>query len=194
MEDPHVQLMLRFQAGDEQAFRELFGAYKIPLLKFIYRFCQDRRVAEELTQEVFLRIYKTARSYRPDAKFSTWIYRIATNICLNEIRTGRNRYELDLGSLTADEEGRPFEIADTAGAPGMDENLAAGEREIAVRRAIAALPAKQRMALLLSVYEQLSYKEIGTRISCSEGAVKSIIHRAKVAVRDMLREHLGLLL
>jgi len=191
VDDPHVQLMLSFQAGDEKAFGELFSAYKLPLLKFIYRFCQDRRVAEELTQEVFLRVYKTVQTYRPDAKFSTWIYRIATNICLNEMRTGRNRYELDLSSLSSDEQKRHHAAADGSRVPGVDESLAAGEREHAVRSAIAALPAKQRMALLMSVYEQLSYREIAARIGCSEGAVKSIIHRAKMAVRLFLQDHLG---
>jgi RNA polymerase sigma-70 factor (ECF subfamily) len=189
-EDPHVQLMLRFQNGDGSAFRQLFEAYKIPLLNFIYRYCQDKRVAEELSQEVFLRVYKTASSYRPDAKFSTWLYRIATNICLNEIRAGKNRYELELISRKAGDERKLFETVDQNSHTKTDDKIVEEERQQVVRDAVSSLPEKQRMALIFSVYEQLSYKEIGERLGCSEGAVKPIIHRAKMAIRDTLRRKL----
>jgi RNA polymerase sigma-70 factor (ECF subfamily) len=189
-EDPHVQLMLRFQNGDGSAFRQLFEAYKTPLLNFIYRYCQDKRVAEELSQEVFLRVYKTASSYRPDAKFSTWLYRIATNICLNEIRAGKYRYELELISRKAGDERKLFETVDQNSHTKTDDKIVEEERQQVVRDAVSSLPEKQRMALIFSVYEQLSYKEIGERLGCSEGAVKSIIHRAKMAIRDTLRRKL----
>jgi len=99
VEDRHAQLMLLFQGGVSGAFRELYEEYKLPLLNFIYRFCQDRRIAEELCHEVFIRVYRSAASYEATAKFSTCIYRIATNICLNELRSGRYQYELDLSYL-----------------------------------------------------------------------------------------------
>ncbi|MFC1591600.1 RNA polymerase sigma factor [Thermodesulfobacteriota bacterium] len=187
-EDPHIQLMLRFQDGDEGAFRELFDEYKVQLLNFIYRYCQDKRVAEELTQEVFLRIYKTAATYRPEAKLSTWIYRIATNICLNEIRTGKYKYELEQKPVSRGDDQQLHEPADQKTIEKTDEKMQAAEQQQAVRAAIAALPDKQRLAIILCTYDQLSYSEIGQRLGCSEGAVKSIIFRAKMAIKDILKK------
>jgi RNA polymerase sigma-70 factor (ECF subfamily) len=191
VEDRHALLMLRFQSGDSGAFHELYEDYKFPLLNFIYRFCQDRRVAEELCQEVFIRVYKSASSYEAKAKFSTWLYRIATNICLNELRSGKYQYELVPSSWDKNEPGKEplgFEDTDQARA---DDGMEARELNIAVRQAIAQLPKKQRLAVLFSIYQQLSYKDIGERIGCSEGAVKSMIHRSKIFIKKKLKKHLG---
>jgi RNA polymerase sigma-70 factor (ECF subfamily) len=191
VEDRHALLMLRFQSGDSGAFHELYEDYKFPLLNFIYRFCQDRRVAEELCQEVFIRVYKSAASYEAKAKFSTWLYRIATNICLNELRSGKYQYELVPSSLDKNDPGKEplgFEDTDQARA---DDGMEARELNIAVRQAIAQLPKKQRLAVLFSIYQQLSYKDIGERIGCSEGAVKSMIHRSKIFIKKKLKKHLG---
>jgi len=187
-EDPHVQLMLRFQKGDEDAFRQLFEKYKTPLLNFIYRYCQDKRIAEELSQEVFLRVYRTASTYQPDAKFSTWIYRIATNICLNEKRTRKYRYEVELIHRSGADKKRGFEVVDQKTFTSIDDKIAQEERLHSVRKAISELPEKQRLALVCNEYEQLSYKEIGEVLQCSEGAVKSIIHRAKTALKSNLKK------
>jgi RNA polymerase sigma-70 factor (ECF subfamily) len=191
VEDRHALLMLRFQSGDSGAFHELYEDYKFPLLNFIYRFCQDRRVAEELCQEVFIRVYKSAPSYEAKAKFSTWLYRIATNICLNELRSGKYQYELVPSSLDKNEPGKEplgFEDTDQARA---DDGMEARELNIAVRQAIAQLPKKQRLAVLFSIYQQLSYKDIGERIGCSEGAVKSMIHRSKIFIKKKLKKYVG---
>jgi RNA polymerase sigma-70 factor, ECF subfamily len=191
VEDRHALLMLRFQSGDSGAFHELYEDYKFPLLNFIYRFCQDRRVAEELCQEVFIRVYKSASSYEAKAKFSTWLYRIATNICLNELRSGKYQYELVPSSLDKNEPGKEplgFEDTDQARA---DDGMEARELNIAVRQAIAQLPKKQRLAVLFSIYQQLSYKDIGDRIGCSEGAVKSMIHRSKIFIKKKLKKYVG---
>jgi RNA polymerase sigma-70 factor (ECF subfamily) len=191
VEDRHALLMLRFQSGDSGAFHELYEDYKFPLLNFIYRFCQDRRVAEELCQEVFIRVYKSASSYEAKAKFSTWLYRIATNICLNELRSGKYQYELVPSSLDKNEPGKEplgFEDTDQARA---DDGMEARELNIAVRQAIAQLPKKQRLAVLFSIYQQLSYKDIGERIGCSEGAVKSMIHRSKIFIKKKLKKYVG---
>jgi RNA polymerase sigma-70 factor (ECF subfamily) len=187
-DDFHAELMLRFQSGDEGAFRELYEAYKSPLLNFIYRFCQDRRVAEELSHEVFIRVYKSAPSYRPEAKFSTWIYRIATNICLNELRSSRYHYEIDPVYLDKSKDGKDLAIFEDGAQSSADHTMEVTERHRAVRQAIAQLPKKQRLALLFSIYQQLPYKEIGNRVGCSEGAVKSMIHRSKVFIKNKLKK------
>ena len=186
-EDPHAALMLRFQSGDETAFRELYEAFKYPLINFIYRFCQDKRIAEELSHEVFLRVFKAASTYRPEAKFSTWIYRIAINLCLNEQRAGKYQYELD--PLYGHQNGaeKNLQVFRDASQITIDDKIEDQERQKKVRSAIAQLPKKPRMALLLSIYSQLPYKEIGARMKCSEGAVKSMIHRAKLEIKKKLK-------
>ncbi len=187
-DDFHTQLMLRFQGGDTGAFRDLYEEYKIPLLNFIYRFCQDRRVAEELSHEVFLRVYKSVSIYRPEAKFSTWIYRIATNICLNELRSGKYQYEIDSSFLDKSENGKTPLIFEDSAQARVDDNMEATERHMVVRQIISQIPKKQRLALLFSIYQQLSYREIGDRIGCSEGAVKSMIHRSKQFIKRKLKK------
>lgn len=127
IDDPDVHLMLRFQNGDESAFRQLFEKYKLPLLNFIFRYCQDRRIAEELSQEVFIRVYKTSASYRPDAMFSTWIYRIAINICLNEMRTGKYKYEIELKSIDCGEGEKFPEAVDQTTYIKTDDRIAGEE-------------------------------------------------------------------
>ena len=178
--DPHTQLMLRLQGGDEGAFKKLFNEYKYPLLNYIYRFCLDKIIAEELSHEVFLRIYKYASSYQPKARFSTWIYRIATNICLNDIRSMKHHYEVPYTSLQIDK----FE--DTSQEHPL-ELLEKHERQTAVRKCVAALPQKYRIAILMSCYQQLPYKEIANRLGCSIGAVKSMIHRSKLMIKENLK-------
>lgn len=191
VEDRHAQLMLRFQDGDSGAFHELYEEYKFPLLNFIYRFCQDRRIAEELCHEVFIRVYRSAASYEARAKFSTWIYRIATNICLNELRSGKYQYELDPSYLEKNDPGKEALVYGDTDQVRVDDSMEARERHAAVREAISELPQKQRLAVLLSIYQQLSYKDIGERIGCSEGAVKSMIHRSKIFIKKKLKKHVG---
>ena len=185
------ELIARFQNGDTYAFDLLVRRYKDPLLNFIFRFLGDLVEAEDIVQETFYRVYKNKHYYKEVAKFSTWIYRIATNVCLNEIRTGKYKYELELKSIYAESEGKLFEAVDQKTTVKTDEKIEARERSQTVRDAIAKLPKKQRLALILNAYDQLSYKEIAQRLACSEGAVKSIIHRAKLAIRDLLQKEIS---
>jgi RNA polymerase sigma-70 factor, ECF subfamily len=187
-DDPHVLLMLRFQAGEEGAFKMLFEAYRGPLLNFIYRHVQDKRIAEELTQEVFIRVYKSAGTYRPEAMFSTWVYRIATNICLNELRTGRHKYEVEFKGPDEHDDCMQYDPVDERTRVKTDENMVSAHQQQLVQKALHKLPKKQRLALIMSIYDQLSYREIGQRLGCSEAAVKSIIHRSKLALRDFLKK------
>lgn len=180
--------MLQFQAGEEGAFKQLFEAYRGPLLNFIYRYVQDRQIAEELTQEVFIRVYKSAASYRPEAMFSTWVYRIATNICLNELRTGRHKYEVEFKGPDDTDGSLQYDPVDERTRVKTDENMVRDHQRQVVSRALGKLPKKQKMALMMSMYDQLSYREIGRRMGCSEAAVKSIIHRSKLALRNLLKK------
>lgn len=188
LDDPHVLLMLKFQSGDESAFKQLFEAYRGPLLNFIFRHVQDKRIAEELTQEVFIRVYKSAGTYRPEAMFSTWIYRISTNICLNELRTGRHRYEVEFKGPDEQDTSMQYEPVDERSRVKTDEQMVSSDQQEMVRQALNKLPKKQRLALIMSLYDQLSYREIGQRLACSEAAVKSIIHRSKLALRGILKK------
>jgi RNA polymerase sigma-70 factor (ECF subfamily) len=186
--DADAQLMLRFKAGDLAAFEELFARHARPLVSFAFRFVRNREVAEELAQEVFLKVHDAAPGYRPEAKFTTWLYRIATNVCLNEIRRApyRTRHE-SLDALAGDDPDMPLlELEDTARAPA---DVVLERRAVAelLKQALATLPEKQRIAFILNKYQELSYAEVAEVMRISEKAVKSLIHRAKEAMAQRLR-------
>jgi len=177
--DPGVAWMLRYQRGDERAFDRLVERYSPRVYALLTRFLGPAENREDLVQEVFLRVIRSRSDYRPDARFSTWLYRIAFNLCVNESERRRPGTSLD-------ERGELHEVwrDERASAPG-----AALEREdlvASVRAAIAALPARQRMALVLAKYEELPYDEVGGVLGISEKAVKSMIHRAREALRARL--------
>ncbi len=184
--DPDAELMLRFKAGDHGAFESLFTRYARSIVSFAFRFVRNREIAEELAQEIFLRVNDAASCYRPDAKFATWLFRIATNVCLNEIR--RPHYRVVHESLDAADgpDARPLELADTArtGAEALLEQRAVSR---ALRGALEKLPDKQRVAFILNKYQELSYAEVAEVMQTSEKAVKSLIHRAKESMAESLR-------
>jgi RNA polymerase sigma-70 factor, ECF subfamily len=131
---------------------------------------------------VFIGVYKSAASHVIKAKFSTWIYRIATNICLNELRSGKYKYELDPLSVRKNDPDKKALVYANTNQERVDNSMEARELHTSLRHAISQLPQKRRLAVLLSIYQQLSYKDIGERIGCSEGAVKSMLHRSKMFI------------
>lgn len=181
-----VQLMLDVKAGDTTSFELLLQRYRSPLINFLYRMVRDREQAEDLAQEVFLRVYRAREEYVPSAKFTTWLFRIATNLALNSVRDNRHRkMEVSIDApITADAEDgdeKPFEVADKH--PDIEQHLVEEARKKMIRRAIEKLPEKQRAAVLLHKYQELDYGEIAKILSCSESALKSLLFRAYEALR-----------
>jgi RNA polymerase sigma-70 factor, ECF subfamily len=181
-----VQLMLDVKAGDEQSFALLLHRYRTPLVNFLYRMVRNREQAEDLAQEVFIRVYRARADYVPSAKFTTWLFRIATNLALNSIRDTRHqRMEVSLDApVTVDsEEGdeRPLDVAEKN--PNIEEHLVQEAQRDMIRHAIDKLPEKQRAAVLLHKYQDLDYGEISKILSCSESALKSLLFRAYETLR-----------
>lgn len=179
--DPDVRLMLAFRAGDPSAFEGLFQRWASRLLRYLGRMVCDHAIAEELVQEVFLRVHRARDRYRPEARFSTWIYRIATNLALNELRRPHHRdphYSLD------EDDGFP-QAAE--GSP-VDEVVHARRRSEAAVRELEGLPERQRAALWLVAVEGLAYAEVAVALEVSEKAVKALVHRARSTVAAKLRE------
>lgn len=187
-EDPDTSLMLRVRQGDREAFRILYEKYTGQITRFAANFVGLRSRGEELAQEVFLQVYRARDRYEPRAKFSTWLYTIAHNLCLNEVR--RFDYRGKVESLDRDEEDpdrppRP-DLADPTALDG--EALVAGkEVEQRIHELVAELPESQRTALILSRTENLRYQEIAEILSCSEQAVKSLIFRATQHLKEGLK-------
>jgi RNA polymerase sigma-70 factor (ECF subfamily) len=177
-----VQLMLDVKAGDEASFDLLLEKYRTPLINFLFRMVQDAGTAEDLAQEVFLRVYRARQRYSPSAKFTTWLFRIATNLALNSVRDNRYRkLEVSLDAPSDDEGAPPREVP----APEMriDEHMVERGRSEFIRRSIDRLPEKQRLAVLLHKYEEMDYLEIAKILDCSESALKSLLFRAYETLR-----------
>ena len=181
-----VQLMLDVKAGDEQSFALLLHRYRTPLVNFLYRMVRNREQAEDLAQEVFIRVYRARADYVPSAKFTTWLYRIATNLALNSVRDTRHqRMEVSLDApVTADSEDgdqRPIDVAEKN--PNIEEHLVQEAQRDMIRHSIDKLPEKQRAAVLLHKYQDLDYGEISKILECSESALKSLLFRAYETLR-----------
>ena len=179
-----VQLMLDVKAGDERSFELLLRKYRTPLVNFLYRMVRDTAVAEDLAQEVFLRVYRARQEYAPSAKFTTWMFRIATNLALNSVRDNRHRQmeiSMDQTVDAGDDEQRPMEVPDCT--PTIEQDLVARSRSEMILRAVHALPEKQRAAVLLHKYQELDYGEIARILECSESALKSLLFRAYETLR-----------
>ena len=180
--DADSDLMLRVRDGDQRSFELLLRKHRGPVIHFLHRMVQNNAVAEELAQEVFLRVYKSRASYEPSAKFTTWLFRIATHLGLNWIRDRRNeRFE---ASLDRSPDGFAPQVPDAHRT--AEQQLVYESRMQEVRRAIRRLPAKQRAAVLMHKYEEMEYSAIAGVIGCSPSAVKSLLFRAYEALRMRL--------
>jgi RNA polymerase sigma-70 factor, ECF subfamily len=179
-----VQLMLGVKRGDEASFELLLQRYRRPLCHFLNRMVRDTAQAEDLAQEVFLRVYRARREYEPSAKFTTWLFRIATNLALNALRDGRHRQsEVSLDAPAETEDGSEMKLDVPDGAPVVEQQLVDRDRAAVIHRAIFALPEKQRAAVLLHKYQELDYDEIARILGCSVSALKSLLFRAYEALR-----------
>jgi len=186
--------MLRLKAGApsvrEEAFDVLVAKYRTPVIHFLYRLVHRREPAEDLAQEVFLRVYRARKSYQPKAKFSTWLFRIATNVALNALRDGRMRHEKET-SMESDAGVMPLAERLPDGRATAEQALVERERAAEIRRAVEELPEKQRLAVLLHKYQEMDYAEIAEVLDCSESALKSLLFRAYETLRVRLRPFLG---
>jgi RNA polymerase sigma-70 factor (ECF subfamily) len=190
-DDPDVQLMLRFQKGDMGAFQQLFNKYAPSIVNFSFRFVGTRERAEEIAQEVFLQVYRWQERYEPKAKFSTWLFKIAHNYCLNEVRKGEYKVSYESLDSRTDNEGdeRARDLPDTNPRKG-DDILAAKQAADKIQSILRRLPESQRSALMLSRWEGLSYQEVAEVLGTTEKAVKSLVFRATQSLREGLREFL----
>jgi RNA polymerase sigma-70 factor, ECF subfamily len=180
-----VDLMLKVKTGDREAFSNLVRRYRRPLINFLYRFTSNPTASEDLAQEVFVKVFLSASRYEPKAGFSTWIYRIATNAALNYIRDERSLRHASIGQHNQELE--PDCVVDPPDPKaGIEEQLIERERGRQIRNALTNLPENQRLALILTKYQELSLKETAAVLKCSEVAVKSLIFRAYSTLRERL--------
>ena len=185
LSDPDVHLMLEFQKGNKSSFEKLMERNYKRVFNLIYRFVASHEIAEDLTQEVFIKVYHAASSYRPQAKFQTWLYQIAKNISLNELRRHKNK-DVSLDETFETEDGElKREIADTR-TLNPSEEMTQQETIEEIQAAIKSLPENQRMAVILRRYENLSYEDIAKAMNCSVEAVKSLLNRAKESLKEKL--------
>jgi RNA polymerase sigma-70 factor (ECF subfamily) len=180
-------IMLELRAGNMAGFDFLIQKYRKPIIHFMYRMVRNQAIAEELAQEVFLRVYRSRETYRAEARFSTWLYRIATNLGVNYARD--NRHERMASTVYLDETdsetGMTPDVADST--PGAEAGLLHQERLTAIRQHVMELPERQRVAVLMHKYEGLDYRQIGDVLKLSESATKSLLFRAYQTLREKLK-------
>ncbi len=180
-------IMLELRAGNMAGFDYLIQKYRKPIVHFMYRMVHNQAIAEELAQEVFLRVYRSRDTYRAEARFSTWLYRIATNLGVNYARD--TRYERTASTVYLDEvdseTGTTPDVADST--PTAESSLLRRERLEAIRQHVLALPERQRMAVLMHKYEGMDYRQIGDVLKLSESATKSLLFRAYQTLREKLK-------
>ena len=188
--DPDAALMLRVKRGDDAAFAELVDKYKQPVMNLVYRILHDATEAEDLAQNVFIQVHKSAHRYQVTARFSTWLFTIARNLCLNEIRR-RSRHPADsLEGAHNENEDQPARQYEDHKTFLPTENMLHQELEQKIEMALAELPETQRTAILLCRRDEMSYEEIAVVIGCSLSATKSLIHRGRETLKLKLKPYL----
>ena len=183
-----AEIMLRVKAGDEAAFDYLVQKYRRAMVGFMYRMVRNSAAAEDLAQDVFLRVYRSRQSYAADAKFTTWLYRIATNLAVNHARDTRHeraevRVSLDEPDATT---GTLPELTDET--PSVEEKILRRERMAAIKSHVQALPERQRVAVVMHKYQGMDYRQIAAVLHLSESATKSLLFRAYETLREKLKE------
>lgn len=187
LSDPDVHLMLKFQNGSKSSFEKLLVKYFKRVLNFIYRFIGDRDIAEELTQEVFIRVFNNAKQYKPQADFQTWLFTIAKNVSLNELRRHKtSSLSTDIPS-NVEGVGKDLQVEDKH-AQRPDQQMIQNENVVIIRSAINSLPENQRLAVILRRYDHFTYEEIAKTMETSIKAVKSLLNRAKESLKVKLRD------
>jgi RNA polymerase sigma-70 factor (ECF subfamily) len=188
--DPDAALMLRVKRGDRAAFTELVEKYKQPVMNFVFRSLRDEAESEDLAQNVFLQVYKSRARYRRTAKFSTWLFTIARNLCLNELRRRSRHPAESLEETHAENEDQPRQQFEDKSQIAPPEKLLHGELAKKIEEALAELPENQRSAILLCRQDELSYEEIAEVLDCSLSATKSLIHRGRETLKEKLKPYL----
>jgi RNA polymerase sigma-70 factor (ECF subfamily) len=183
-----AEVMLRAKAGDQGAFTYLLEKYRRPMVSFMYRMTHNAAVAEELAQEVFLRVYRSRETYKADAKFSTWLYRIATNLAVNHARDTRHERPDVSVSLDEPDPATGMTVDPADGQPNVEQNLLRRERLAAIRQQVQALPERQRLAVIMHKYQGMDYRQIGEVLKLSEAATKSLLFRAYETLREKLKQ------
>lgn len=181
--DHDLELMLRVRRGDVESFEVLLRRYRVPLVNYLSRLVRDDALSEDLAQEVFLRVYQARHRYQPAARFTTWLYRIATNLALNAIRD-RKGMKAQTGDQGPNAEPQVSRLVD--GNPTAEQQLMQSERQQVIRKAVEALPENQRAAVILHKYQEVDYRQIAQILGVSESAVKSLLFRAYESLRARL--------
>ena len=183
-----AEIMLRVKAGDDAAFNYLIEKYRRAMISFMYRMVHNSAIAEELAQEVFLRVYRSREGYAASAKFTTWLYRIATNLAVNHARDNKHERPETKVSLdeTDEETGLSIDVADST--LNVEQQMLRRERLTAIRRHVEELPERQRMAVIMHKYQDMDYRQIAGVLNLSESATKSLLFRAYETLRDKLKD------
>lgn len=193
MSPEEQDLLKRCGRGDERAYRELVERFERPLIQFIMRHVGDRALAEDLFQDTFVRVLKNLQTYRPEGAFSTWLYTIARNLCLDHLKHVRRVKMTSMDSPVGEEGGKVLYLQDLLkdGAPAPEERVTLSEDEERVREALGRMTPVKREALILRVYQNLSYKEIADITECPVGTAKYRVHEALQELGELVRAGAG---